>query len=72
MPCIDPEGNVSENAKKILHALSEKPQGANELKDIVSKPIFIIRSTMRELISADLAIQEGDLYKITEIGKKKL
>jgi len=72
MPCIDPEGKLSENAKKILETLLKKSLSPMEIKDIINKPIYMIRSTMRELTEAKLVLLEGETYSITDEGKKSL
>ncbi len=70
MPCILPDGNVTETAKKVLWAAKEKT--VEEIAKEAGLPLFRIRGSIRELSKAGFVEQKGDKYLTTEEGKTKL
>ena len=67
MPCVNPNGEVTEMAKKILLALRE---GASleKVAEQTETPLYRIRMAIRELVGAGLAEQKGQWYVTTETG----
>jgi len=70
MPCILPDGSVTETAKKVLSAAKEK--SVEEIAKEAGLPLFRVRSSIRELLDAGFAEQKGEKYLTTEKGEAKI
>jgi len=71
MPCVLPDGSVTPTAKKILStALQEK--SAEEISELTGMPIYRVRSSVRELLSAGFIEEKGGKYLTTDKGKGKI
>jgi hypothetical protein len=68
MPCIDSHGEIDENARKILAAVSE-PATLDAVAEKSGLPLYRIRSAVRELAAAGLAEMKGEACVITEAGR---
>lgn len=67
MACVNATGEITESARQILIALLEAaplPQVAAQ----TGLPLYRIRSAMRELAEAGLAVETEDGWKTTETG----
>jgi predicted transcriptional regulator len=71
MACVNADGTVTRTAKKILRAL-EHPLTVSELAELVFLPLFMLRSSLRELTEYGLVQENEDTYRITDKGRKKL
>lgn len=71
MPCIGPDGTLTESAKALLRLL-EQPATPEEVSARLGHPLFSVRASLRELVGANLARTEGGKYLTTEEGKSKL
>ena len=71
MPCIGPDGALTESAKALLRLL-EQPATPEEVSARLGHPLFSVRASLRELVGANLARTEGGKYLTTEEGKSKL
>lgn len=67
MPCVNPNGEVTEIAKKILQALREGVS-LEKVAEQTETPLYRIRMAIRELVEAGLAEQRGQWYVTTETG----
>ena len=67
MPCVNPDGEVTEIAKKILQSLREGIS-LEKVAEHTETPLYRIRMAIRELVDAGLAEQRGQWYVITETG----
>jgi len=72
MPCIDDSGNLSESGKALITALSKDSLDVKEISSRLGVPLFKVRSSIRELIEANLIEEENKKYILTEEGKKFL
>ena len=70
MACINPDGTVSPSARTILRA-AETPQTPAELAAITGLPLYRIRSSLRELIQAELLREQDERYETTEAGRAR-
>ena len=68
--CVNPEGSLTFSAKELLKILAT-PLDEMEISSMLSKPLFKIRSILREMIGANLIEQKEGKFVITEEGKKK-
>jgi len=71
VPCIGPDGTLTESAKALLRLL-EQPATPEEVSARLGHPLFSVRASLRELVGANLARTEGGKYLTTEEGRKKL
>jgi predicted transcriptional regulator len=68
MACVNPDGTLSKTAMKILEVIKV----SSKIEEISAKtevPIFLLRSSMRDLVDAGVAKAEGEQYVITDKGK---
>lgn len=68
MACINPDGTVTPSARSILHA-AQQPLTPPEIAAATGLPLYRIRSSLRELVQAELLRQDGERYEVTEAGK---
>ncbi len=71
MACVRPDGSITEAAKKMLEVLREA-KTPEEASMAAGQPLFKIRSSLREMVEADLVARDGDNYRVTEAGLAKL
>ncbi len=71
MACVNPDGTISESAKKLL-TIIHNPLAPEEISKQVAQPLFKVRSSLREMKTAELVKEENGKYKITELGSKKI
>jgi len=71
LPCIGPDGTLTESAKALLKLL-EQPATPEEVSARLGHPLFSVRASLRELVGAELVQAEGGKYEITERGEEKL
>lgn len=71
MACINPDGTITESAKALLRIIGN-PLTPEEISKQLGQPLFKIRSSLREMVRADLVKREGNSYTITEKGKERI
>jgi DNA-binding IclR family transcriptional regulator len=73
MACVNPDGTLSPSALSILAALSAGPIAAPEIARRSGLPLYRIRSSIRELVSAGLVNvdEKEETYQLTEAGAAK-
>ncbi|MFP5275479.1 MAG: hypothetical protein ACLGPM_00065 [Acidobacteriota bacterium] len=71
MACVNARGEISESARQILIALLE---GAplSQVAVHTGLPLYRIRSAMRELGAAGLAVETAEGWKTTETGRNAI
>ena len=72
MACIDADGALTPTGLLMLKGLAEEPQPPEEIARIVSEPLFRVRGSLRELVAADLIVEEGGLFMLTDEGRGRL
>jgi predicted transcriptional regulator len=70
MACISPDGKPTESGTKMLRALKSGLASPEEVSKETGLPLFRVRSGLRELTQAGLAIETGGKHKLTEQGAK--
>ena len=68
MACINASGEISESARQILIAMLE-PAPLAQVAAQTGLPLYRIRSAMRELSEAGLAVESEGGWKTTEAGR---
>jgi predicted transcriptional regulator len=71
MACVNPDGSLTESAKALLKSIST-PLGPEEISKKLGQPLFKIRSSLREMVSAGLVNEEKGKYIVTKMGKEKI
>jgi predicted transcriptional regulator len=70
MACVNPDGTLSSSAKELLKILND-PMTAEEISQKLDRPMFKVRSSLREMLEARLVSLTEDEYIITEEGNRK-
>lgn len=70
MACFKPDGSLTALARDLLN-LIDQPRGAGVIAKELDHPLFLVRSSLRELIAARLVEDLGDQYQITALGIEK-
>ena len=71
MPCITPDGRLTESAKKILSAASDLST-PDEISKAAGIPLFRVRSSLRELGDARMLEGIDGKFRRTVLGEEKL
>ena len=71
MPCLNSDGTLTKTAKKVLMAL-ETPGTDAEIAAQISFPVYLVRSSLRQLIELVLISEMDGQYTLTEAGRVKL
>lgn len=71
MACIAPDGSVTRPGKKMLEAM-KVARTLEDVAQVAEIPLYRVRSVIRELLDAGLAVEKDGLYSITEEGLAKL
>ncbi len=71
MPCLEPDKNLSEQAKIILKLLAEVGSATKqEIADKSGLDTPLIARKLRELIEKGAAKEQDDVFTITDSGKE--
>ncbi|MBI5585665.1 MAG: hypothetical protein HY892_17785 [Deltaproteobacteria bacterium] len=72
MACVRPDGTLTENAKVVLRLL-DLPLAPEEIAPRVNRPLFQVRSILRELQIQGLVLEaDQGLFSISILGQAKL
>lgn len=72
MACISPDGKPTESGTRMLRALKAGLNSPEEIARSTGLPLFRVRSGLRELTQAGLAIRSDDLYHLSPEGEEIL
>lgn len=67
MACVNPDGQLTEAAQKILSAM-EQPVSLARVAAVTGLPMYRIRSAVRELAEGGFAAEADDEWQITGVG----
>ena len=67
MACMNPDGELTESARKILTAM-ERPILLSQVAANTGLPLYRIRSASRELAEAGFAAEAGGEWQVTGAG----
>lgn len=70
--CVNEKGQLSPAGKKLLGSLAVESLTTQDISKNSGLPIFKVRSNLREMLNAELIIEENNQYKISEKGKQIL
>lgn len=68
MACVDPEGNLSSVAKKVLELVDEGG-GPPQIAEAAGVPLYRVRASLRELVQAGLLVDDGGRLGLTDAGR---
>ena len=71
MACIDPDGALSPQARAVLRALAE-PKELEAVARETGLPLYRIRSSVRELVDAELVVGTDAGYQATAAALERL
>jgi DNA-binding IclR family transcriptional regulator len=70
---VSPDGRLSDRALMLLKLLKEKGKLTDiEIAELTQRPLFQVRSSLRELTSAGFLKQEGAHYLLTEKAEEAI
>jgi len=71
--CVSPDGRLSERAIELLKLLKEKGRLKDtEVAKHAQRPLFQVRSSLRELTNAGFLKVEGEHFLLTEKAEEAL
>jgi predicted transcriptional regulator len=71
MGCINADGTLTQTARKVLTAI-QHTSSESEIAKQMSFPVYLVRSSLRELGELGLVDEQNGQYTITEAGLDKL
>ena len=71
MPCINPDGTLTQTAEKVLKAIPV-PSNDSQIGTRMSFPVFLVRSSLRQLVDIGLVRETDGIYELTDLGREKL
>jgi len=71
MACINSDGTLSRPGRAILEAMRQ-PAPLDQVSAGSGVPLYRVRSVIRELTDAGLAVVNGEIYTVTGKGIEKL
>lgn len=71
MPCLKPDGTLTEAAASLMRAIEEY-DSLEEIARATDIPLYLVRATARDLINAGLAVESDGKILLTEFGLGKL
>lgn len=71
MACVNPDGTVTEMARKVLAAIGQGAT-AEQVAQVAGAPLYRVRATTRELVAAGLVVESGGAWTLTEAGRARL
>jgi predicted transcriptional regulator len=71
MPCVNPDGTLTDSARAMLQLLVN-PATPEEIAKRLGRPLFSVRASLRELVGADLVRAEAGQFVVTKPGRSKL
>lgn len=70
MACVNPDGTLTASASSILQAL-KSPATPDQVAGVTNLPLYRVRSGLREMVEAKMAIEHEGLYQRTDLGAAK-
>ena len=70
MACVSPDGKPTESGMKILRALKSGPRSPEDVALETGRPMYAVRSGLRELAGAKLVAEKGEDYELSPKGNE--
>ena len=71
MACINSDGSLTKTAKKVMTVM-RTPSRDFEIAEKIQFPVYLVRSSLRELVEIGLVIVLDGEYSLTELGLTRL
>ena len=71
MSCINSDGTLTKTAEKVMSAI-ETPSKDAKIAARISFPVYLVRSSLRQLVELGLVSEIDGEYALTEAGQAKL
>ena len=71
MPCINSDGSLTKTAEKIMTALQTASKDT-EIATQVEFPVYLVRSSLRQLVEIGFVRDIDGQYELTELGRDRL
>ena len=68
MPCVGPDGKPTESGIAMLGALKAGKTSPEDISAATGRPLYRVRSGLRDLVAAGLASESGESYALTKEG----
>lgn len=72
MPCVSPDGKPTESGMAMLAALNAGKSSPEDIAAETGRPLFRVRSGLRELLAAGLVSGADESFALTEQGRTVL
>lgn len=72
MPCVSPDGKPTESGMAMLAALNAGKSSPEDIAAETGRPLFRVRSGLRELLAAGLVSGTDESFALTQQGKTVL
>jgi predicted transcriptional regulator len=72
MPCVSPDGKLTESGIATLKSIKVGASSPNEIALATGRQLFLVRSGLRELVGAGLVELREEKYKLTAEGEKAI
>ena len=69
MPCVSPDGKPTQSGMAMLAALNAGKSAPEDIAAETGRPLFRVRSGLRELLAAGLVSEADEVFSLTEQGK---
>jgi hypothetical protein len=70
MACVNPDGTMTPSALAMMRAMKEPPTAAT-IAEKAELPLFRVRSGMREMVEAQLAVERDGDFLLTDAGAEQ-
>jgi len=71
--CVSPDGKLGDRAIELLKLLKERGRLKDtEIAEVVKRPLFQVRSSLRELSNAGFLKVENDYFILTQKAEEAL
>ncbi len=70
MACVRPDGRPTESGVKMLKVIATAPMTPEEVAQATGLPLFRVRSGLREMVPAALALESDGTYWASERAAK--
>lgn len=68
MPCVGPDGKPTESGIAMLSALKAGKTSTEDIATASGRPLYRVRSGLRDLVAAGLVSESGEAYALTQEG----
>jgi predicted transcriptional regulator len=71
MSCINADGTLTKTAEKVMSVIGDSSKDT-EIAAQINFPVYLVRSSLRQLVELGLVCEVDKRYSLTELGIEKL